>query len=201
MFVSMLGNKPGCEPIEFTLAFLNSASGWHIHKEDFEPTVHQFPDGTKVGRDLYCAFLARFVQQGRLDAIQAAKSWTGAKAFLRVASDGFEPARGRGFALRHAVLGVRAGRSKNSAECTREAANAGGVAHLAAVRVPQSGAVGTPPPSGGGSFAGLKQCRRRPMILRPSPPCPRRIARRAHPSPGLLRQASWGVYAEPACHT
>jgi hypothetical protein len=65
------------------------------------------------------------------------------KAFLRVASDGFEPARGRGFALPHAVLGVRAGRSKNSAECTREAGNAVAVAHLAAVRVPQSGAAGT----------------------------------------------------------
>jgi hypothetical protein len=82
------------------------------------------------------------------------------KAFLRVASDGFEPARGRGSALPHAVLGVRAGRSKNSAECTREAGNAVAVAHLAAVRVPQSGAVGIQAPafrqpSGGGSFTVL----------------------------------------------
>jgi hypothetical protein len=55
---------------------------------------HEFPDGTPVGRDLYCAFLARFVVGDRLDAIHAAEAWTGAQAFLRAASDGFEAVYG-----------------------------------------------------------------------------------------------------------
>jgi hypothetical protein len=77
------------------------------------------PDGTRVG--VYCAFLARFVLDNRLDAIEAAKAWTGAQAFLRVASNGLEPASGKGFALAHATVGVRAGRSKNYHGNHREA--------------------------------------------------------------------------------
>jgi hypothetical protein len=98
------------------------------------------------GRDLYCAFVARYVQDGCLDALQAAHAWTGTQAFLRAASEGFERARGRGFALPHVTLGVRAGRSNNGAKCTREAGNAVAVAHLAAARVPQSSAAGTQAP-------------------------------------------------------
>jgi hypothetical protein len=90
--------------------------------------------------------LARYVQDGCLDTIQAAHAWTATQAFLRAASDGFEPARGRGFALPHVTLGVTAGRSNNGAKCTREAGNAVAVAHLAAARVPQSSAAGTEVP-------------------------------------------------------
>jgi hypothetical protein len=57
----------------------------------------------------------------RLDAIQAAKAWTGAEAFLRVASNGFEPASGKGFAFPHVTLGVGAGRSKKYHANHREA--------------------------------------------------------------------------------
>jgi hypothetical protein len=57
---------------------------------------------------------------------------------MRAASAGFEPARGRGFALPHVTLGVRAGRSNNGATCTREARNAVAVAHLAAATVPRA---------------------------------------------------------------
>jgi hypothetical protein len=73
----------------------------------------RFPGGTR-GRDLYFAILARLILDNRLDAIQAAQAWTGAAAFLRVASNGFEPASGKGFAFAHATLGVRAGRSKET---------------------------------------------------------------------------------------
>jgi hypothetical protein len=73
----------------------------------------QFPDGTRVGRVLYCAFLARFVSDNRLDAIRAAKAWRGAEAFLQVAPNGFEPASGKAFALPHATVGVRAVARKN----------------------------------------------------------------------------------------
>jgi hypothetical protein len=59
------------------------------------------------------------------------------KAFLRAAADGFEPARGRGFALPHVLL---AGRSNNGAQCTCKAGNAVALAHLAAARVPGSAA-------------------------------------------------------------
>jgi hypothetical protein len=90
-------------------------------KKPLRQRYHQFPDGTRVGRDLYSAFLARYVHDGCLDAIQAANAWAGTQAFLRAASDGFEPARGRGFALPHVTLGVRAGRSSNGAKSTREA--------------------------------------------------------------------------------
>jgi hypothetical protein len=112
-------------------------------KKPLKQRYHQFPDGTRVGRDLYSAFLARDVQNGCLDAIQAANAWTGTQAFLRAASDGFEPARGRGFALAHVTLAVRAGRSNNRAKCAREAGNAVAIAHLAAARVAQTSAAGT----------------------------------------------------------
>jgi hypothetical protein len=44
-------------------------------KKPLKQRYHEFPDGTCVGRDLYSAFLARFVVGDRLDAIQAAKAW------------------------------------------------------------------------------------------------------------------------------
>jgi hypothetical protein len=116
-------------------------------KKPLRQRYHQFPDGTRVGRDLYSAFLARYVQDGCLDAIQAANAWTGTQAFLRAASDGFEPARGRSFALAHVTLGGRAGRSNNGAKCTRKAGNAVAVAHVAAARVPKSSAAGTQAPA------------------------------------------------------
>ena len=116
-------------------------------KKPLKQRYHQFSDGSRVQRDLYSAFLSRFVSESRLDAKQAAEAWTGAESFLRTAPDGFEPASGRGFAIPHAVLGVRAGRSKNGAGPTREAENAVTVATLAAARVSESGAAGTEAPA------------------------------------------------------
>jgi hypothetical protein len=99
-------------------------------KKPLSQRYHQLPDGTRVGRDVYSAFLARFVLDNRLDAIQAAKAWTGAEAFLRVASNGFEPASGKGFAFPHVTLGVRAGRSKKYRANHREAGDDVGLAVL-----------------------------------------------------------------------
>jgi hypothetical protein len=147
MFVRMLKRKAatGGELIAqpATRACPSSAVDGTYEKKPLKQRYHQFADGTRVGRDLYCAFLARCVHDGCLDAIQAAGAWTGTQRFLRAAADGFEPARGRGFALPHVTLGVRAGRSNNGAKCTREAGNAVALAHLAAARVPQSRAAGT----------------------------------------------------------
>jgi hypothetical protein len=75
-------------------------------------------------RDLYSAYLARFVCNERLDASQAAKAWSGMEAFLRAASDNFEPVSGRDFALPHLTIGVRAGRSKNPGQKVRKAEDA-----------------------------------------------------------------------------
>jgi hypothetical protein len=49
---------------------------------------------TRVGRDLYSAFLARFVQNDRLDARQTRAAWRAAEACLRAASNGFDPGAG-----------------------------------------------------------------------------------------------------------
>jgi hypothetical protein len=97
------------------------------------------PRRTRVGRDLHSAFLARFVLDNRLDAIQAAKAWTGAEAFLRVASNGFDPASGKGFAFPHVTLGVRAGRSKKYHANHREAGDDVGLADLPVSRAPERG--------------------------------------------------------------
>jgi hypothetical protein len=82
---------------------------------------HSFPSLFPRKSDLYSGFLARFVLDNRLDAIQTAKAWRGADAFLRVASNGFEPASRKGFAFPHVALGVRAGRSKKYHANHREA--------------------------------------------------------------------------------
>jgi hypothetical protein len=74
----------------------------HLGGTHTEKPLHQYPDGTRIGQDPYCASLARFVLDNRLDAIQTAKAWTRAGAFL--ASSGSEPATGKGFAFLKAPL-------------------------------------------------------------------------------------------------
>jgi hypothetical protein len=45
----------------------------HVAQTAATRAFNAIPDGTRVGRDLYSAFLARFVLDNRLDAVQAAK--------------------------------------------------------------------------------------------------------------------------------
>jgi hypothetical protein len=129
----------GGELIEFGTR--NTCQFCHLHgtytRKPRSQRYHRFPDGTRV--DLYSAFLARFVLDNRLDAIQAAKAWRGALAFLRVASNGFEPASGKGFAVPHVTLGVRAGRPKKYHANHREAGDDVGLAVLPVSRAPESG--------------------------------------------------------------
>ena len=62
-----------------------------------------FEDGTRVQRDLYSAWLARFVENDRLDASQLKESWAAAEPLLRRAASGLEEsASGRGFPQPHA---------------------------------------------------------------------------------------------------
>jgi hypothetical protein len=145
-----LRNKPGCEPIEFGTRYTCLSQFCHVDgtytKKTLNQRFHQFPDGTKVF--VFC--LPGSFRPGR-----SSRCDPGRKVLDRCAKRSCEWRRtdlnlreGACFALPHAVLGVRAGRSKNSAECTCEAGNAVAVAHLAAVRVLESGAVGTQAPAG-----------------------------------------------------
>jgi hypothetical protein len=108
IFVSTLARKlaaAGGQLIEFgtrntCLSQFNYVDGT-LTKKRLSQRYHEFSDGTRVGRDLYCAFLARFVHNDRLNASQVRAAWPDVEALLRAASDGLEPASGRGFALPH----------------------------------------------------------------------------------------------------
>jgi hypothetical protein len=63
------------------------------------------------------------------------------EAFLRAASDNFEPVSGRGFASPHVTIAARAGRSKNTGQKVREAE--GAVALVA--RASESGVIWSSP--------------------------------------------------------
>jgi putative transposase len=148
MFVSTLARKleaAGGQLIEFgtrntCLSQFDHVDGT-LTKKPLSQRYHAFSDGTRVGRDLYSAFLARFVHNDRLDASQVRAAWPGAEALLRAASDGFEPASGRGFALPHVTLGVGAGRSRNSGQKVRKAGEVYPQALASAARAPESGAI------------------------------------------------------------
>lgn len=148
IFIGILRNKAKAangELIEFGTRHTCLSQFCHVTgeriKKQLSQRFHQFPDGTRVQRDLYSAFLARHVMEGRLDAIQAGKTWTGAEALLRAAPDGIKPASGQGFCLPHALRDVRAGRSGNGAEYTCEAEDAVPAPVPAAARASESGVV------------------------------------------------------------
>ena len=121
IFVSTLARKlaaAGGQLIEFgtrntCLSQFDHVDGT-LTKKPLSQRYHEFSDGTRVGRDLYSAFLARFVDNDRLEASQVRAAWPDAEALLRAAS-------GRGFALPHVTLGVGAGRSRNPGQRVREA--------------------------------------------------------------------------------
>jgi hypothetical protein len=93
-------------------------------KKPLSQRVHVFGDGSgEVQRDLYSAFLARFVDADELDARSAAVAFPAAKPLLRRAasSEYHEPASGVGFQHPHAPGRVRAGRPSKRGEHDREA--------------------------------------------------------------------------------
>ena len=76
-----------------------------------------------VQRDLYSAFLARFVHRDKLDARRAAIAWPGAEPLLRRAVSGLDqPASGGGITIAHAP-GVRAGRPPKGNRAVDESAH------------------------------------------------------------------------------
>jgi len=148
MFVGILRNKlkvAGDQLIEFAtrttcLSQFDHTDGT-LTKKPLRQRYHQFPDGSRVQRDLYSAYLASFVWESRLDVKQAAQAWTGAEVLLRAAADGFEPASGRGFALPHVTLGVGAGRSKRCFQKVREAGDGVTATTLVSAKASESGAI------------------------------------------------------------
>jgi putative transposase len=85
LFVSALARKleaAGGRLIEFgtrntCLSQFDHVDGT-LTKKPLSRRYHEFSDGTRVGRDLYSAFLARFVHNDRLDASQVRAAWPGA---------------------------------------------------------------------------------------------------------------------------
>lgn len=151
MFVGILRNKlaaAGGELIEFPTRTTKLSQFCHVGgtytKKPLKQRYHQFPDGSRVGRDVYSAFLARFVSGDRLVASHVVEAWPGAESLLRAATpDGIQTVSGQAFALPHALRRVGTVRPKNGAGSICEAGNAV-AAH--AVRVPESGAAGSEAP-------------------------------------------------------
>jgi putative transposase len=85
LFVRMLERKAATGGELIALAMRNTCLSRFCHidgtyeKKPLKQRYHQFPDATRVGRDLYSAFLARY-EDGCLDAIQTATVWTGTQA-------------------------------------------------------------------------------------------------------------------------
>ncbi len=131
MFVAALRRKAeacGGGVIEFSayrtrLSQFDHTTGEYL-KKPLSQRVHVLGDGSgEVQRDLYSAFLARFVEADTLDARSAALAFPSAKPLLRRAASGeqHEPASGVGFPHLHALRRVGAGRPSKRGESGREA--------------------------------------------------------------------------------
>ena len=87
---------------------------------------HRCPCGTgPVQRDLYSAYLARFVENGRLDTSRAAAAWAGAESLLRDAVSRLEQsASGRALPASFGLGRRRSGSHPEGRSCRAEAAAA-----------------------------------------------------------------------------
>lgn len=99
-------------------------------KKPLSQREHVFPDGNAVQRDLYSAFLARFVNDDTLDISQAELAWASAEPLLRraMSRDSEQSVRGRGFCLPHVARGnadsVRTACTRNPKRCLCEVVDA-----------------------------------------------------------------------------
>jgi transposase len=96
MFISILKRKAesaGASVIEFSTYHTKLSQYDHttgeFHKKPLSQRYHEFPDGTRVQRDLYSAWLARYVENDRLDASQLKSDWAAAEPLLRQAASSF----------------------------------------------------------------------------------------------------------------
>ena len=93
MFIAMLKRKAeaaGGEVVEFStrttrISQFDHMSGDYV-KKPLSQRQHMFADGTVIQRDLYSAFLARFVDRDKLDARSASDAFPAAKLLLQRAA-------------------------------------------------------------------------------------------------------------------
>ena len=127
LYVSLLKRKAvsaGASVIEFKtqttrLSQFDHTTGEYV-KKPLSQRWHVFPDGGRVQRDLYSAWLARFVERDRLDASHLATRWAADGPLLRrtasgLGSNGFpliqrQSASGTGSARPHVRKHVRGDR-------------------------------------------------------------------------------------------
>jgi hypothetical protein len=150
LFVSVLRRKAasaGAEVIEFSTRTTRLSQFSHdtgeCVKKPLSQRWHVFADGSRVQRDLYSAWLARFVEQDRLDASRCQAHWAAAEPLLRRAASGLaQSTSGTGFALPHVRKGVRADRPSQGDGGCDEAADA--VAQARAAESPSDPTLRTP---------------------------------------------------------
>ena len=130
-FVAILRRKAtsvGGQVVEFKtrttrLSQFDHTTGDYV-KKPLSLRVHVLRDGSgTVQRDLYSAYLARFVSRDTLDARQAVLAFPAAKPLLRrAASSEDQPARGSGFPVPNGRKTVGAGRPSKKGQFIGEAA-------------------------------------------------------------------------------
>jgi hypothetical protein len=103
MFISILKRKAesaGASVTEFSTYHTKLSQFDHMtgqcKKKPLSQRYHEFPDGTRVQRDLYSAWLARYVEHDRLDVSQLKTDWAAAEPLLRQAASSFNQSASRG---------------------------------------------------------------------------------------------------------
>ncbi len=92
-------------------------------KKPLSQRIHQCGCGVKAQRDLFSAYLARFVQDDRLDVSAAKESWTGAETLLRTAFEWKCQTASRGtcpssFGISKEILEKSGSSAQEGTECT-----------------------------------------------------------------------------------
>ena len=123
MFVSMLQRKAesaGGEVYAFntrTTALSQVCHCGEKHKKPLRQRIHECSCGVFMQRDLYSAYLTRFVKDDVLHATEASSSWSGAESLLRAAwRDSQQLASGKVMPssfVQHSELTLSAGRSQS----------------------------------------------------------------------------------------
>jgi hypothetical protein len=134
MFVGVLKRKAasaGASVIGFATRTTKLSQYDHTtgicRKKPLSQRYHEFPDGSRVQRDLYSAWLARYVTEDKLDASRLADDWAAAEPLLRQAASSIgQSTSGRGSPSPHARRRRRSGSHVEGERAFRQ--GCGGVA-------------------------------------------------------------------------
>lgn len=130
MFVAILKRKAesaGASVIEFATRTTKLSQYDHVtgtcKKKPLSQRYHGFPDGSRVQRDLYSAWLARYVQGDKLDASRLCNDWAAAEPLLRqAASSTNQSTSGCGLPSPTPDAGVRVDRVSKRIGCSGKGA-------------------------------------------------------------------------------